>query len=252
MLIIIKIGFENAHRFGRTTNMSLKRKPPEGNVRRVAAIGDNSRYTITNKNGETVQCESHSERKLALVEDRDPKVKNYRSQPLRISYVDSEDKTHTYVPDFKVWKWDGSIEIHEVTRSERRVLPNARRREEAAKDYCKKKGWQYIVHTEEDLPSDTESSNLLFLYMFRPKTYACADVALAVSEKLSNRKRVPLLLLIREISQELSLPVGVVSSSLYHLMWHRKVDTDLRTLIFVDGAPVPKTLVWLPVKEGKR
>jgi hypothetical protein len=57
--------------------MSLKRKPPANNVRRVTAIGNNSRYTITNKNGETVQCESHSERKLALCNDRDPMVKNY-------------------------------------------------------------------------------------------------------------------------------------------------------------------------------
>jgi hypothetical protein len=35
--------------------MGLKRKSPENNVRRVAAIDKNSRYAITNKNGETVQ-----------------------------------------------------------------------------------------------------------------------------------------------------------------------------------------------------
>lgn len=230
--------------------MGLKRKPPANNVRRVAAIGNNSRYTITNKNGETVQCESHSERKLVLRTDRDPLVKNYRSQPLQISYVDSEKKSHTYVPDFQVWKWDGSIEIHEVTLSERRILPNARRREEAARDYCMKEGWQYIVHTEEDLPSDTEYSNLLFLYMFRPKIYACRDVTLSVKHKLTSRTKAFLPSLIKDISQELELPIGVVSSSLYHLMWHGKIGTDLRSLIFIDGKPLPKTLVWLPVKEG--
>jgi hypothetical protein len=226
--------------------MGLKRKPPANNVRRIAAIDKNSRYAITNMNGETVQCESHSERKLTLRFNRDPQVKNYRSQPLRISYDDSEGKPHTYVPDFQVWRWDGSVEIHEVTLSERRLLPNALRREKAAREYCAEKGWSYVVHTEDSLPNDTEAANLLFLYMFRPNAYICADVTLEVSKKLRYGKRVLLLLLIRDISQELSLPIGVVSSSLYHLMWHGKVDTNLRSLIFVNGAPLPKTLVWLP------
>ncbi len=111
----------------------LKRKPPDGNVRRVAPIGTNSRSTIRNKNWRTIQCESFSgERKLTMRFDRDSTVKDYKSQPERIPYVDSEGKKHTYVPDFMVWKVDGSIEIYEVTRSERRLLPNAERREKAA------------------------------------------------------------------------------------------------------------------------
>ncbi len=70
--------------------MGLKRKPPANNVRRVAAIGNNSRSTIRNKNGATVQCESFGgERKLALCFERDPTVRDYQSQPLRIPYVDS-------------------------------------------------------------------------------------------------------------------------------------------------------------------
>src|SRR5947209_17236474 len=162
ILTIIKIGFENVHRFGRTTNMGLKRKPPEGNVRRVAAIGNNSRSTIHNKNGRTIQCESFGgERKLTMGFDRDPTVRDYQSQPLRIPYNDSEGKKHSYVPDFMVWRVDGSIEIHEVTRSERRHLPNAQRREEAAQEYCAEKGWSYVVHTEDSLPDDNETANLI-------------------------------------------------------------------------------------------
>ena len=37
--------------------MALKRKPPTGNVRRVAPIDNNLRYAITSKADETVQCE---------------------------------------------------------------------------------------------------------------------------------------------------------------------------------------------------
>ena len=232
--------------------MGLKRKPPANNVRRVAAIGNNSRSTIRNKNGATVQCESFGgERKLTLCFERDPTVRDYQSQPLRIPYVDSEGKRHTYVPDFKVWKTDGSIEIHEVTRSERRHLPNAQRREKAAREYCDKEGWRYVVHTEDSdsLPNDTMTSNLFELYMFRPNVYSRLDLAVTVREKLNNGRRLSLPLLIKDISQELELPVGVVAPGLYHMLWHGKLETDLHSLIFIDGAPLPKTLVWLPVKE---
>src|SRR5712692_3677976 len=214
----------------------LKRKPPDGNVRRVAPIGTNSRSTIRNKNGRTIQCESFSgERKLTVRFDRDPTVKDYKSQPERIPYVDSEGKRHTYVPDFKVWKTDGSIEIHEVTRSERRLLPNAQRREKAAREYCDKEGWRYVVHTEvlDSLPNDTMTSNLFELYMFRPNVYSRSEVALAVLEKLNNGRRLSLPVLIKVISRELELPFGVVAPVLYHMLWHGKIETDLHSLIFI-------------------
>ncbi len=231
--------------------MGLKRKPPDDNVRRVAPIGTNSRITIRNKNGRTIQCESFGgERKLTLRFDRDPTVRDFQSQPIRIPYNDSEGKRHTYVPDFKVWKVDGSIEIHEVTRAERRLLPNALRREKAAREHCAREGWSYVVHTEDSLPDDTEAANLLELYMFRPTVYYRSDVAVAVHKKLSDGKRLSLPRLIHEISQELGLPVGVVSPGLYHLLWYGKIETDLRSLIFIDGAPLSRTLVWLPVQEG--
>lgn len=232
--------------------MGLKRKPPDKNVRRVASIGSISRSTVRNKKGRTIQCESFSgERKLTLGFDRDPTIRDYQSQPIRISYEDSEGKRHTYVPDFMVWKVDGSIEIHEVTRSERRPLPNAQRREKAAREHCAEKGWSYVVHTEDSLPDDTEAANLLELYMFRPTIYFRSDVAVAVREKLSNGRRLPLPRLIQEISQELGLPVGVVSPGLYHLLWHGKIETDLRSLIFIDGTPLSRALIWLPVQEGE-
>ncbi len=44
--------------------MSLKRRPPVGNVRRVAAIGQNMRGIMTNKTGRIVQFESSLERSL--------------------------------------------------------------------------------------------------------------------------------------------------------------------------------------------
>jgi hypothetical protein len=85
--------------------------------------------------------------------------------------------------------------------------------------------------------------------MFRPNVYSRLDVATRVCEKLSDGKRKSLPILIQEITQQLELPVGVVAPGLYHMLWHGKLEIDFHSLIFLDGAPLPKALVWLPVKE---
>lgn len=238
----------------------MKRNPPVGNVRRVAPIDRNSRGNVMNKVGITVQFESREERKHLLRTDRDPHVLDYRSQPLRIFHDDSgktydeydekrtdlKQKMHTYVPDFKIWKDDGSIELHEITLSERRLQPGAQRREKAAREYCGKRGWRYMVFTEETLPTDTEAANLIELYMFRPRVYARSDIEAAVREKLVNGERLSLSLLIKDITHELQLPSGVVAPCLYHLLWHRKIHTDFSSLIFLDSIVLPQTLVWIP------
>ena len=54
--------------------MSLKRKPPLGDVRRVRSMGLNLPGVTTNKNGHTVQFESFAERILLILFERDKKV----------------------------------------------------------------------------------------------------------------------------------------------------------------------------------
>ncbi len=111
--------------------MTFKRKPPSGNVRRIAPIEGNLRYTITGKADQTVQCESFQERKLTLLFDRDPSIRTYVSQPERLTYLDAAGKTRTYTPDFMVWRVTGEIEIHEVTTQDlqgaRLALPRSYR-----------------------------------------------------------------------------------------------------------------------------
>src|SRR6266699_1265655 len=136
--------------------MALKRKPPAGNVRRVAPIDNNLRYAITSKADETVQ--------------------EYRSQPERFTWTSSQGTSHTYVPDFIVWKTTGEIEIHEVTLTERQDRFGIQEREKAAHEICRQRGWRYVVHTEATLPQATEEANLLALYRYRPSIYANAAV----------------------------------------------------------------------------
>ncbi len=230
--------------------MALKRKPPTGNVRRVAPIDNNLRYAITSKDDETVQCESFQERKLTLVFDRDPTVQAYRSQPERFAFTDSQGASHTYVPDFIVWKTTGEVEIHEVTLTSRQEKFSSAEREKAAHTICQKRGWRYVVHTEATLPQATEEANLLALYRYRPSIYANAAVTAMIHQRLNRDERKAVCILIAELAHALSLPTPTVISAICHLMWHRVIDTDLTArLLFVNAALAPYVQVWRGEKE---
>jgi hypothetical protein len=231
--------------------MALKRKPPTGNVRRVAPISTNLRYAIASKADETVQCESFQERKLTLLFDRDSAVQEYRSQPERFAFTDTFGNSRTYVPDFMVWKTTGEIEIHEVTLRERQDRLSIQEREKAARKICEARGWRYVVHTEATLPQATEEANLLALYRYRPSIYASAAVTAAIHQRLNGEKRQSVHTLIGELTQELSLPKPSVISTLCHLIWHRVIDTDLTSrLLFANAALAPDIQVWLNKKES--
>src|SRR5260370_1781045 len=169
--------------------MALKRKPPAGNVRRVAPIDNNLRYAITSKADETVQCESFQERKLTLVVDRESRVEEYRRQPESFAWTSSQGTAHTYVPDFMVWKTTGEIEIHEVTLTERQDRFSIQEREKAAREICQQRGWRYVVHTEATLPQATEEANLLPLYRYRPSIYANPPIPAAIPHRLNTQQR---------------------------------------------------------------
>ena len=230
--------------------MTLKRKPPAGNIRRVAPISTNLRYAITSKTDETVQCESFQERKLTLLFDRDDSIQEYRSQPERFAFTDSEGNSRTYAPDFIVWRTTGEIEIHEVTLTSRRQERlSIQEREKAARKICEVRGWRYVVHTEATLPQATEEANLLALYRYRPSIYANTGVTVAIHQRLNGEKRKSVSPLIGELTQELSLPAPTVISALCHLMWHRVIETDLTSrLLFVNAALATDLWVWLNKK----
>lgn len=229
-----------------TGAMALKRKPPSGNVRRVASITNNLRYTFTSKADQTVQCESYLERKLTLCFDRDPSIRNYTSQPERLTYVDTAGKSHSYTPDFMVWKTSGEIELHEVTLTSRSQDKHIQERAVAARSICQERGWSYVVHTEATLPQETEEANLLALARYRPRAYANAEVERLVIKLLATTSA-PMLFrtLVTEITQTLRLQEATVVSALCHLLWHGILETDLcRTLLFQDATPRSTIVVW--------
>lgn len=227
--------------------MGLKRKPPPGNIRRIASIGGNLRYTIANKANETVQCESFQERKLTLLFDRDPTIQAYRSQAERFTFTDAFGKSHTYVPDFMVWRMSGEVEIHEVTLTSRRDRLSIQQREKAANAICQQRGWRYIVHTEQSLPQPTEEANLLALYRYHPSCYAHGDVTWFVQEQLRHDGALTFDQISHKIVEHLDLPLPTVVSALCHLLWHGHLATDLgHQLIFHNATPRADLSLWLP------
>ncbi|GIK40482.1 MAG: hypothetical protein BroJett011_43150 [Chloroflexota bacterium] len=232
----------------------LNRKPPPGNVRWVGSTGQNMRGIITNKAGRLVQFESWAERALLLRLDRDPEVKDYGSQPETFEYVDDQGRTRHYTPDFIVWRSAG-IEIHEVTRSERRTQLRLHQREKAGAEICAARGWRYLVHTEGDLPQGAELANLLALARYRSTGYADPGVTKLVFEQLGQGQAIDLSTLVGQMAAKVGLPEPHVLAALGHLLWHGQLCTDLDRLIFEPdrGRSAPSVRVWLAaaLQEGK-
>jgi hypothetical protein len=224
--------------------MSLKRKPPAGNVRRVASIGSNLRGTLTNKAGRIVQFESFAERSLLLRLERDQMVRDYTSQPETFHSKD----VPRYTPDFLVWRQDGSMEIHEVTRSERRNRESQQAREELAVTVCQARGWRYVVHTEADLPQGHELSNLLSLVRYRPTLYRAelieqSAICLLVEGKMA------LATLVRLLGSQTGVPQPQVAASLCHALWHGRFVTDWQQPILSQASFASQAQIWLPEAE---
>ena len=225
--------------------MGLKRKPPDGNIRRVAAIGNNLRGTITNKTGRIVQFESFAERSLLLRLERDHSVEDYASQPEKFS---GESGKH-YTPDFIVWRRNGMTEIHEVTRMERRVQQSQQAREQLAQRICQERGWWYIVHTEENLPQSSELANLLSLLQYRPMAYRSGNIFQVVCHLLEPSEKMLLCELANLLVSRSPDSFQAVSTSLCHELWHGRLATNWQQSILRQAQFAPDAYTWLPCSE---
>jgi hypothetical protein len=229
--------------------MSLKRKPPTGNVRRVAAINGNLRGTITNKVGRVVQFESFAERSLLLRLDRDATVMDYISQPETFHYDDAKGRGHHYTPDFMVWRKHGAIEIHEVTLTLRQTQPRMVLRQFMATRICQARGWQYIVHTEKTLPCGTELANLLVLFRYRPTVYSRPTLKEMVTALLRKQNPMTWSDLVAELMAISDDSSAEITAGLCHLLSHGYLTTDLNHLILVDAALAATVLISLAEQE---
>jgi len=203
------------------------------------------RHTVTSKTQRTIQCESFNEFKLVLCLDRDPTVADYLSQPEIIHYLDEQGRQHRYTPDFKVWRTDGKVELHEVTVTERRKSKQTQqRREAAAHTFCETRNWSYHVHTETTLPNNTQMANLSLLFGYRPTTYANPKIEQVLYEQVRTGQRTNLAQLTRALSVQMGLPMSHITPVLLHLLWHGDLQANLEVLLYIDASPNPAAMVW--------
>jgi hypothetical protein len=225
--------------------MAFKRKPPPGNARRVICLGNNFRGVTANKRGHPIQFESEQEHKLILLLERDPTVTDYVSQPETLHFFDDSGRQRNYTPDFKVWRTDGQIELHEVTIEARRTARESlQQREAAARAICQQRGWRYLIHTDQTLPSGYEYANLDFLAAFRASTYANAECTAWWLEELAADEPVhPQSIL---AGTEADATAGLLLNGLYHLLWHGIIQMDWHQPLIWRGALHPAARIWLP------
>ncbi len=225
--------------------MPFRRKPPSGNVRRVRSLGNNFRGVTTNKQGHLVQFESEQERKLILLLERDATVVDYVSQPETLHFCDATGRQRSYTPDFQVWRANGQIELHEVTvESRRQARESLLEREAAAREICQQRGWHYLVHTEQSLPTGPEYANLDFLAPFRAHIYAAAEAAAWWQQQLADQEPVPPRTVL--VRRTLDRSGGSLLTSLYHLLWHSFILMDWRQPLLWQGDFHPAARIWLP------
>lgn len=224
----------------------MKRKPPHGNVRRVASINGNIRGVTTNKCGRLVQYESEQERKLILLLERDPSVTDFASQPEKIEYHDSLGKRRRYTPDFKVWRSNGGIELHEVSVESRGTRANQRERELAANQVCEARRWRFQIHTDRTLPAGAVYANLDFLSMFRG-----ADCTTATMQSWWRGKLQPVVAM--KPLQALVSVSDVIErrqllAAMYYLLWHHVLEMDWEELLVARGKLRQGAMIWLPTE----
>ncbi len=231
--------------------MAFRRKPPPGNVRRVICLGHNIRGVTTNKRGHLVQFESELEHTLILLLERDPSVADYHSQPEVLHFRDVDGRPRAYTPDFKVWRRSGQIELHEVSVETRRAKRESlREREAAAEAICHERGWRYVLHTDQSLPSGYEYSNLSFLAAYRSAVYADeAIVAWWVKHLIAEVPAHPRAVLVQA---EPDLPSSLLLNGLYHLLWKGLVQMDWQRPLLSQGDFHPTARIWLPTPAVSR
>ena len=236
--------------------MSLKRKPPSGNVRRTICLGNNFRGVTTNKRGRIVQFESEQEHKLVLLLERDPTVVDFISQPETFHFYDDKGRKRCYTPDFKVWRSDGQIELHEVTIEARREAQKpVPQREIAAQEICKQRGWRYIVHTEKTLPLGYEYVNLEFLAAFRGKSYITEKITgwwmkhLNGLERYYPRAILSLAGSVPANPPELTLNERELLNGLYYLLWHGVIQLEWHQPFLWQGDFHSNARIWHSAKD---
>ena len=71
-----------------------------------------------------------------------------KNHGITIQYVTEASNVRGYRPDFLVERIDGKKELHEVKGGQYLQNPDTQRKHEAAKNWCRRRGMQFVVITK--------------------------------------------------------------------------------------------------------
>lgn len=105
---------------------------------------------FSSKNGREFHYRSGLECQLLEILEQVPQVKKYHVEPFKIDYI-FEGKHHEYTPDLSVLYEGNHIEIMEVKPSNQTALEINKAKWAAAEGFCKSRGWNFTVITEQGI-----------------------------------------------------------------------------------------------------
>ena len=120
-----------------------------------------------------VQFESSLERDYIYLLEFNPNVKFYLEQPLEIKFEYSNGKKRKYTPDFIVEYFDGKIELIEIKYKSTLISKKDELEIKftAARKFCKKNNFNFIVITDEYIRIDKEIELNNYKFLSRYKSF---------------------------------------------------------------------------------
>jgi hypothetical protein len=140
-------------------------------VRKVRSNGRTIVGLVSSNKNTSVQFESSLEENFLYLLSFDKEVKKCDSQPTRISYIDSNGKDRTYVPDYLVEYLGRPSILFEVKTREwiKHNLSVHKMNNEAAKQFAAEKNWEFRVITDKQLRTEfVNNVRRLFRYQDYP------------------------------------------------------------------------------------
>ncbi|MEM4058831.1 MAG: TnsA endonuclease N-terminal domain-containing protein [Thermoplasmata archaeon] len=108
---------------------------------------DNRVYLNPKKSAYSLEYyDSEQERAFMDELERDDKVTKWtKNHGIRILYTNVDDKLAHYIPDFLIEYYNGDQEIVEIKGKHLMNNPLTKRKAEAAREWCKKRGIKYTL-----------------------------------------------------------------------------------------------------------
>lgn len=137
-------------------------------IDKMLKIRKNNNYIQGNytsfKNGCDIWFQSSYELRVYIKLEQDPTIECYKRCQFSIPYL-LDKEIHQYIPDLEIKYLDGKKTILEVKPFS--LLRELAGKKEAAENYCRGRGWQYLIWTEKDIieipriKSQLEADNLI-------------------------------------------------------------------------------------------